>query len=193
MIYCRSYKIKIYYNTLKMRVFVAIDLPESLKEKIFSIYPYVKGVRGKFVEKENLHITLKFLGEIQPNIVNKVKEALSQIEFEQFKVRVKGLGLFGNRVLWIGISTGFDNIVKLHEIIDKKLSELGFEEDFRFHPHITILRIKNILNRRDFEHFLEEFKNYEFGEFYVTEFKLKQSILRPEGPLYLDIKSFKLK
>jgi len=173
-------------------VFVAIDLPESLREEISSIFSYVKGVRGKFVEKENLHITLKFLGEVQPNIVNKVKEILSQIEFEKFKVRVKGVGLFGNRVLWVGISIGFDSIIKLHEIIDKRLYRLGFEEDFRFHPHITILRIKNIMNRKDFEHFMEKFKNYEFGEFYVTEFKLKQSILRPEGPLYLDIESFKL-
>jgi len=175
-----------------MRVFIAIDLPEEIKNKIFSIYKDVKGVQGKFVERENLHITLKFLGELQPNIVEDVKNILDNVKYEKFAIRVKGIGMFGSRVLWIGVSKGFENIVKLHNIIDEELYKIKFPKDYDFHPHITILRIKNIVSKKDFDHFIEKYKDFEFGEFEVKEFKLKQSILRPEGPIYLDIQKYGL-
>ncbi|MEM4757742.1 MAG: RNA 2',3'-cyclic phosphodiesterase, partial [Nanopusillaceae archaeon] len=75
-----------------MRVFIAIDLPEEIKNKIVSYYKEIRGVYGKFVEKENLHITLKFLGELQPNIVEKIKKELENIKFPKFNIEVGGFG-----------------------------------------------------------------------------------------------------
>ncbi|MEM1684249.1 MAG: RNA 2',3'-cyclic phosphodiesterase [Nanopusillaceae archaeon] len=174
-----------------MRVFIAIDLPEEIKNKIVSYYREIRGVNGKFVEKENLHITLKFIGELQPNIVEKISEELKNIKFSKFKIEIEGFGNFNNRVLWFGIKKGINEIITLKREIDKALKKFGFyEEDF--HPHITIFRIKQILSKSDYEHILEKFSSINIGEFVVEEFSLKQSILRREGPLYIDVAKYKL-
>jgi len=176
-----------------MRVFIAIDLPEELKRKISEIYSEVRGVKGKFVEPENLHITLKFLGEQPPHIVNDVINLLSEINFEPFKVTLCGVGTFNNRVVWIGISDGFDRICSLHREIDSKLKTLEFEKDRNFHPHATILRIKHFTDKSSFDEFLEKYKEKVFGTFSVYEFKLKRSTLTPQGPIYTDLASFELR
>ncbi|MEM0379320.1 MAG: RNA 2',3'-cyclic phosphodiesterase [Nanopusillaceae archaeon] len=174
-----------------MRVFIAIDLPEEIKNKIVSYYKEIKGVHGKFVEKENLHITLKFLGELQPNIVEKIKKELENIKFSKFNIEIGGFGNFNNRVLWFGVKKGANNLIMLKKEIDNVIKKFGFyEEDF--YPHITVLRIKQILSRSDYNHTLEKLSSANIGEFIVEEFSLKQSILRYEGPLYLDIARYKL-
>lgn len=175
-----------------MRVFIAIDLPEDIKEKISSFYKDVKGVNGKFVEKENLHITLKFLGELQPNFVEKIKEKLNEIKFRKFTISISGIGTFNRRVLWFGIKKGYYELLELHKLIDEKLNELKIPKDFEFSPHITILRIKNIFDNNSFDKSINNLKDIYIGEFIVDRFKLKQSILRPQGPLYLDVKEYLL-
>jgi len=175
-----------------MRVFIAIDLPDSIKDRIYQEIKNIKGVRGKFVEKENLHITLKFLGELQPNLVEKIKKELEIIKFQKFEIEVYGFGNFNNRVLWFGIKRGYEKIMELKNEIDNILKKFNFMPDNEFHPHITILRIKEILSKEDYYHTLEKLKNVEIGKFLVESFSLKQSILRSEGPLYLDIKRYQL-
>ena len=175
-----------------MRVFVAIDLPKNLKEKISKIYRDVRGVRGKFVEPENLHITLKFLGEQPPHIVNEISRSLSEISYKSFKISVSGIGTFNNRVVWLGISDGFESTLEPHSLIDEKLKKIGFEKDKNFHPHITILRVKQILDKGAFTNFLENYSKKHIGSFVAKEFKLKRSILTPQGPIYEDIKVFNL-
>jgi len=175
-----------------MRVFIAIDLPDDIKNKIYEEIKNIKGVRGKFVERENLHITLKFLGELQPNIVEKIKKELDNIRFNKFEIEIYGFGNFNNRVLWFGVKKGYDKVVELKNEIDNMLKKFNFIPDTDFHPHITILRIKEIISREDYYHTLEKLKNVEIGRFLVGSFSLKQSILRREGPLYLDIKRYQL-
>jgi len=175
-----------------MRVFIAIDLPDNIKERIYQEIKNIKGVRGKFVERENLHITLKFLGELQPNVVEKIKKELENIKFQKFEIEVYGFGEFNNRVLWFGIKKGFDKIMELKKEIDNSLKKLNFPPDNDFHPHITILRVKKILSKEEYYHTLEKMKDIEIGRFLVEDFSLKQSILRREGPLYLDIKRYPL-
>jgi len=175
-----------------MRVFIAIDLPESIKDRIYSEIKKIRGVSGKFVERENLHITLKFLGEIQPDMVEKIKKDLENMKFQKFEVEVYGIGEFNNRVLWFGVKKGFDKIMELKREIDNSLRKFNFPLDTDFHPHITILRIKDIISKSDYYNTLEKLKNVEIGRFLVEDFSLKQSILRREGPLYLDIKRYPL-
>lgn len=175
-----------------MRVFIAIDLPNNIKDKIYQEIKNIRGVKGKFVERENLHITLKFLGEIQPNAVEKIKKELENIKFQKFEIEIYGFGEFNNRVLWFGIKKGFDRIMELKKEIDNSLKKFGFMPDNNFHPHITILRVKEILSKEDYYHTLEKMKNIEIGRFLVEDFSLKQSILRREGPIYIDIKRYPL-
>ncbi len=180
-----------------MRVFIAIDLPEELKEKIFRIYNKFKFIKAKFVEKENLHITLKFLGELPPNKVNEIKEALRSIEFDKFRIKIKGLGAFPDfnniRVLWIGVTDGKDRLLELQRKVEVVCKKFGFALEKEYVPHVTIARIKQVFNREKFSEIIDELKNIDFGYFEVKEFKLKQSILRPQGPLYLDIEKYSLK
>ena len=175
-----------------MRVFIAIDLPKDIRDSIAAIYRDLKGVRGKFVEPHNLHITLKFLGEQPPHTVNNVLKALSEITYKKFKVSVTGIGTFNNRVIWLGVSNGFEDILKLHSLVDDKLKKIGFEKERNFHPHITIFRVKQILDKRLFDSFLERNNKLYIGSFIVNEFKLKRSILTPEGPIYSDVGTFEL-
>ncbi len=168
-----------------MRCFIAVEPDAELKEKIFN---YAKKLRGflKLVEKENLHITLKFLGEIEN--VKEVAKALEALQgFGSFEVKLRGAGAFPSknraRVVWIGVES--PRLIELQKTVDSLLEALGFVKEVNYVPHLTIARIKGQSNARGF---IEEFENFEFGSFEVRELKLKQSILTPRGPVYRDLK-----
>jgi 2'-5' RNA ligase len=178
-----------------MRLFVAIDLDEEIKNSIYRISERISGIKGlKVVEKENLHITLMFLGEVDEIKAEKVKSRLSEIEFEPFDIKFRGVGYFPPkkypRVIWVGVDEGKERLAILANEVYQRLKKLGFKRDKDFAAHVTICRVKkrvdNIKNR------LEDFENVEFGAMRVNEFKLKQSILKPTGPVYKDIETFRL-
>ncbi|BFI73232.1 RNA 2',3'-cyclic phosphodiesterase [Nanoarchaeota archaeon] len=175
-----------------MRIFIAIDLPEKIKEEIYKLEKKVKGIYGKGVEKENLHITLKFIGEVQPDFVQKIKEQLNNVKYNKFYIRIENYGIFNDRVLWLGLSKGFEDIINLHNLIDEQLKNLKIERDYDFHPHITLYRIKEINSKKDFEESLKYLKDYISEDILIDKFILKQSILRYEGPLYLNVSEYKL-
>ncbi len=175
-----------------MRCFIAIDIPDEVKEKIYEINKILEGVKHKPVEKQNLHLTLKFLGEIDDYKVKFVIEKMRELKIKKFKVYLGYIGVFPNenfiRVLWISLEPS-SLIKKIHEDIDRILKPY-FKEDKRFESHITISRIKGIKNKKEF---LEKIKKIKINaEFEVEEIKLKRSILKKEGPEYYDIYVFKL-
>jgi 2'-5' RNA ligase len=175
-----------------MRIFIAIDLPEKIKDEIFNLGKKVRGINGKYVERENLHITLKFIGDIQPDFVERIKEVLKNVKYTKFYIRIEKFGMFNERVLWLGISKGFEDIINLHNLIDNELVKLKIERDYDFHPHITLYRIKGINNRKDLEESLKYLEKYRSEDIIVDKFYIKQSILRPQGPLYLNVEEYKL-
>ncbi|MGC9133146.1 MAG: RNA 2',3'-cyclic phosphodiesterase [Nanopusillaceae archaeon] len=175
-----------------MRIFIAIDLPEKIKDEIFNLGKKVRGINGKYVERENLHITLKFIGDIQPDFVERIKEVLKNVKYNKFYIRIEKFGMFNERVLWLGISKGFEDIINLHNLIDNELVKLKIERDYDFHPHITLYRIKGINNRKDLEESLKYLEKYRSEDIIVDKFYIKQSILRPQGPLYLNVEEYKL-
>ena len=178
-----------------MRCFIAIDLPKEVKEKLVKIIEKLPKEISRFkaVEKENLHLTLKFLGEINDYKVNWVIEQLKNLNIKKFKAYTKGIGFFPNenfiRVVWIGLEPQ-EIIKEIHEKIDKVL-EREFKKDKKFESHITLARIKNIKDKRKF---IEEIKKIKVPEieFEVNEIKLKRSKLTRDGPIYSDIYVFKL-
>ncbi len=177
-----------------MRLFLAIDLPDKIKEDIVKLYPKLrKAVYGKFVEKENLHITLFFFGEVTPKEKEKIVATLKEIEYPTFKVRIKDLGAFPNennpRVVWLGVSSNY--LYELVRIIDERLETIGFKRDKEFKGHITLVRVKSLLNRAYWRGLLSTFK--EEWKIEVKEFKLMKSTLTPNGPIYETVETFPLK
>ena len=108
-----------------MRLFIAVDIPKELKQKIIDLQPKLKNyVYGNFVKEENTHITMKFLGEVEDSKVDKIKSLCSEAssEFKSFKANLQGLGTFPNenyiRVIWVGISDGKDTLERIYKKID---------------------------------------------------------------------------
>jgi 2'-5' RNA ligase len=171
-----------------MRCFLAIDLPEEIKDKIEGIKRDFKIKGIKLVEKENLHITIKFLGEIDEETVEKIKNL--DLSINPIKVKIKNIGIFPNenyiRVIWLGAT----NLVDLFKEIDEKLSDIGFKKEREYVPHVTIGRVKFIENKKALKDKIEKHRKIDIGEFEVRSIKLMKSTLTPNGPIYEVIKEW---
>lgn len=179
------------------RVFIAIKLPEDICLRIdeFNAKNVLSKINNvKPVERENLHITIKFLGEISQAVIPKIIDELNRIskEFPQFKVKVKGIGVFPSpdvpRVIWVGAESSEIHIIK--KSVDESLSRFGFEKDEKFISHITIGRVKRGNPAEKLKELMRS--NIDFGEFTAKELVLFESILTPQRPIYKEIKTFVL-
>lgn len=180
-----------------VRAFIAIPCPDELKKRILEIQKGInKFGRMKLVEPENIHLTLKFLGDVDDNKLNGVINTLDFIsENEKFGISLKGIGAFPSpgyvRVIWVGVDKGSDKIMIIQKRIDKELSSYGFKRDKRFHSHFTLARVRSI-DKQQIRRFLQDNATLEFGSFEVTEINLMESKLSPRGPIYSIIHAFKL-
>lgn len=183
----------------QVRAFLAIDLDDDLKPKINKIIKEFKQIdtRIKFVELTNLHLTLKFFGEIDTNGLELLEAKIANVvsQAEPFDIKIKGCGAFPNnnhiKVIWVGIDE--DSIIKpLHDKLDSEFVKLGFDKDKKFSTHLTIGRMKSAKNKDKVKSVIEEFSDIEIGEMRVEKISLKKSTLKPSGPVYDDLKVFKL-
>lgn len=171
-----------------MRSFIAIELDKEVKDLIWreerKISEKVKGV--KWVKCENLHITLKFLGDINESELEKIKSVIEKVGAETRRFKISG-GDFGafpepsrTRVLFFGIKEGKSNIYTINDVLEQELSKLGFKREQRtYHPHITIGRVKRgVIDTRMF---LDASVNFTQKVNSITLFK---STLTQEGPIY---------
>ena len=140
---------------------------------------------------ENMHITLKFLGEIREGKAEEVANALGPVLFSSFPIVCRGLGAFPNeksaRVLWAGIES--PGLLELHSKLSAKLLDLGFEQE-KFTPHLTIARARGQSNLSPI---IEKYRGAIFGECTTSSFSLKKSTLTPNGPAYEVFRSFSVK
>ena len=167
-----------------MRVFVAVDIPKNIREKIKIIQKKIPEFNGKFTEAENLHLTLKFLGNVNEEILIKVKNRLREIKLKGFETQISEIGVFSPsfiKIVWLHMA----NCEELQKEIDEKLSDL-FEKEKRFMSHLTIARVKSVKNKKEFLRELNEIKLGKLN-FVVKNFKLKKSVLSEKGPHYEDI------
>jgi 2'-5' RNA ligase len=153
------------------------------------------GADLKPVEPQNIHITVRFLGNITPAMVEKIFDEMKQVKFTMFTVQIKGLGAFPNprypRVVWAGITEGAEQLKSVFSQIEPKLRGLGFTPDHRgFSPHLTIARVRSGRNKQQLAAFLTENANYEFGTVDAKCLRLKKSTLTPKGPIYSTLKEF---
>jgi len=181
-----------------MRLFTAVECPGDVKDRLLEAQRQAIGLGGmKPVEYDNLHLTLKFLGEVDGLKADKVKEALGSVKHGRFEVRLKGLGVFPNpgyvRVVWAGVEAGFKEVVELEGEIDSALKPLGFEADVRFHPHVTLARVKGAVDKEGLRRLLDSGRDVEFGSYTAGGFKLMESKLTPKGPVYSAVRDYLLK
>lgn len=181
-----------------VRCFIAIDFPREIMDEIARVQEELGKLNQgsaapimKLTEKENLHLTMKFLGEIEEEKIDEIRKKLREIKFQKFKCFLGELGVFSKsfiRIVWIHILG--KEIEEMQKAVDEKLSSL-FEKEERFMSHLTIARIKFVKDRKLF---LEEIKKITVKklEFPVSEFYLVKSELKPEGPVYTEIEKFSL-
>ncbi|MCL2220234.1 MAG: RNA 2',3'-cyclic phosphodiesterase [Chitinispirillia bacterium] len=168
------------------RLFIAVDLPERVRDEISDLYCAIPGAR--WTEDAKLHITLRFIGEVDSVMAGRIDALLRTVDFTPFTLTLKSTGFFPPRgrpkVLWCGISGG-DDLARLQKQIERGLtSKLGLPpEDKKFHPHITIARLSDAPDGK-LADFLTSNALFETGEFMVSEFVLYSSVLNRDGAIY---------
>ena len=181
-----------------IRSFIAFDIDsESVLKRMAEVQTMLTktGADLKLVEPKNIHMTLRFLGNITPSTVEKIFEEMKKVQFTTFDVRLHGVGAFPNprypRVVWAGITQGADQLRSIFEQLEPKLLGLGFAPDSKgFSPHLTIARVRSGRNRVELAKCLSENENCEFGVIDAKCLKLKRSDLTPRGPIYSTLKEF---
>lgn len=176
-----------------IRCFVAVDVEDpQVVSRVSSIQEQLRatGARLKLVELENLHLTLRFIGEVPQETVERIRQALEGLEFEPFTVHFAGLGAFPDarrpRVVWVGVSEGASELAELSAKVNKALSRLKLPSiDEEFTPHLTIARVKGGVGSLPM--LLQEAARVEIGTMRVDRVRLKRSTLTPRGPIYQTI------
>ena len=182
------------------RLFAAIKIhPSANYIKLFNeITSSLRHERIKWVEPDNMHLTLKFFGETNENKIPAIRQALETAvaKSNPFTLLVADTGIFGSRydprVIWFGIKKQAE-LEMLAKNIFTELEKCGWEKDRQnFVPHLTIGRIKEIKDKPLFQKIIGKYNTVDIQEENVSEISLYESILRREGPLYNTIFSFKL-
>ncbi|NNK78842.1 MAG: RNA 2',3'-cyclic phosphodiesterase [Litoreibacter sp.] len=179
-----------------MRVFVAIDVPETIRREIETLQNAIGA--GRRVPAENLHLTLRFLGEQPEETVEEAHHALSTIRAAAFDLQLAGVGSFGSRspqLIYADIARCPD-LTELVRRITRRLRQAGVEfRKQRFRPHVTIARLPKILSGFELEkvrEFLAEHAAFRGTPFRVRSFELYQSTLSPRGALHDPLASYGL-
>ena len=177
------------------RTFIAVraEAGEELREMIIALRSELRNDNIKWVDINNMHITLAFLGETAFDLISPVSMLLKErcSGFGAFNFTIRGLGLFRDfhdpRVIWAGIGAS-DEFSDLHMIVRQGLISIGIKPDERqFKPHLTLGRINRLKNTGVLKRMIGKHENQIFQTVSVREVVYYESILQPSGPLYLPI------
>jgi 2'-5' RNA ligase len=185
-----------------MRLFIAIEIPESVKKELTVVQGRLRGagVDASWTRAEGMHLTLKFLGEVSeqrvPEIMISLRKAMEGIGPLGFSV--SGVGTFPNpikaRVVWIGLAGDIDKLTRLQVAVENAMVLLGMaREERKFTPHLTLGRIKYIRSRDGWTKTLEEVKDISLPGFEATSVSLMKSELRPAGAVYTEMGKVELR
>ncbi len=176
----------------KIRCFIAIELSQEIKEALGRIEDELKQtINGvNWVKPDNIHLTLKFLGHLEKDIVERTKEILTQIASQTapFKMKLSSAGAFPTparpRVIWIGMDEANKESSRLANLVEERLAPLGIEKESRaFHPHLTLARVKFLKDKNSVKN---AFVSLEVPPVEMTASKITlfQSILTRQGAVY---------
>ncbi|TWT77376.1 2',5' RNA ligase family [Posidoniimonas polymericola] len=179
---------------MKTRTFIAVEASAEVRTGAVAAKQRLAahGSDYRWVEKENLHFTLQFLGDItDQEIVDVCGRVTAAVEgFEPFEIAAQGVGAFPSadrpKTLWVGVGEGGEPFTELHAAIDDQLADLGFRgENRRYVPHLTIGRlIRNTRPSRELADQLSSLADFEAGKMLVDAVTVFASQLRPDGPEY---------
>jgi 2'-5' RNA ligase len=185
-----------------LRCFIAIELPAEVKKGLRELQSRLRAENKapiKWVEPENIHLTLKFLGNVAASRVGEVSQAVTKAVAgtSPFSLKVEGLGVFPNskrvQIVWVGVSGELERLAGLQRRIEAAMEGLGFAaENRRFTPHLTLARVRDQATASEREGLGQLVGQTEFdaaGEFRVESVKLMQSQLTREGPIYTALSS----
>jgi RNA 2',3'-cyclic 3'-phosphodiesterase len=190
------------------RMFVAIDIDKEHKEAIKLLQKQLKQDAKKlkvkdcdvtWVNSKQIHLTLKFLGEVEEDRIDKICNAVENAAKANkgFEVVIGSAGYFGKNgatVVWVGINDSDGKILKLHDDIENELEIAGFEKEARdFHCHLTLARVKHPIAGIKIAKLLDSYKDYTLGKWKPDQVKIYESKLTPDGPIYTLVESYKLK
>jgi 2'-5' RNA ligase len=184
-----------------MRLFVSVDLSPEFADPIASVQDELRPASGlNFTDPSQAHLTLKFLDETDPARLEGVEDgleaAVEEADLSPFEATIGGLGAFPDtdyiRVVWLGFESGGDRLRRLHEAIEPRMVELGFDpEEHDFTPHVTIARMEHAGGKELVQEVLHE-QSPTVGTMTVEEVRLTESELRPDGPEYSTVVRFAL-
>ncbi len=178
------------------RLFVAIDLPETIKDQILRLREHDLPP-GRWPRREALHLTLHFIGAVPEAVARAYQRALEDVDLPAFDLRIQGVGQFPiearPRVIWAGVQNT-PALRALHEAAGKALESEGFiRERRRYHPHITLMRFKKPLRRGIASRWIQQHLDFYTEPFRVTDFALYESDLQPSGAVYNKRMVYKLR
>ena len=181
-----------------IRCFLAFDLENNeVFRKLVSIQKLMikTGANLKIVKPQNLHFTLRFLGNITADLIDKISTKMEKINFNPFSIDLKGMGVFPNlispRVIWVGITAGTKTMNSIFDQIEIQLRQLGLDPDYRgFSPHLTLARVKSNRSNDHLRNFVKNHVDYTIGTVNLNSIHLKKSELFPTGPIYSTINEF---
>ncbi|MGB9867225.1 MAG: RNA 2',3'-cyclic phosphodiesterase [Bacillota bacterium] len=186
---------------MQLRLFLAVVPPDEVVVKLVRTVQELKRYNWdvKWVEPHNMHITLKFLGEVDEGLVTQLQQSFARActGIRSFEVELKGVGSFAKdgkpRVIWAGVSSGARELEQLAVSLDQAAALLGLGSE-RFTAHLTLGRVRSWTGSLSnaFRREMERLATQEFGRFAVEEVKLIRSQLSRQGPSYSELATFHL-
>ncbi|SHK36619.1 RNA 2',3'-cyclic phosphodiesterase [Thermocrinis minervae] len=182
-----------------VRLFVGTFVTNKLQEHIEKLQEEAEDIiKGKWVEPQNLHITLQFIGEVDEKKVMSIIKAVQDVSrrFPPIEVRYRSLGVFPDldraRVLWIGVDQGHDKLKALAKAVERANLSAGIRRDGKpFYPHVTVCRIKEF-NRKGLKDLLRRYERTSFCEDTINSIAVIKSSLTSVGPIYSVLEEFVL-
>jgi len=187
-----------------MRVFIAIDIDEAIKKALADLQSElrskidIKKSDAKWVNPNNVHLTLKFLGEIKDEQVVDVCNITKDVagRHNSFDIDVETVGHFGGRsarVLWVGVGETCDQLLALQEDLERQLASAGWpKENRKFSGHLTLCRVRNSKAGFKLAQLTEEYKDFKIGTMPADSVCVYQSQLTPKGPIYTVLGNYEL-
>jgi len=185
-----------------IRTFIAVEIPDEVQTKLVEIQKELSNFVGRvsWVKRGNIHLTLKFLGDVQVGKIEAIKSSLEKVaeSHSPFKMSFGRVGTFPNfnrpRVIWLGIKVGAEESIKLAESVEHALGSLGFpRERKKLRPHLTLARIRRRMNLESVSRNFSKYDSLGMQPIKIDGFTLMQSQLHPKGSIYTPLAEFTLK
>lgn len=179
-----------------LRCFVAIEIPQPIQALLKNVQTRLQSEvrKASWTKFGNFHLTLKFLGDVHSETIDDVSKVIQDVADVQApsSIAFGGIGAFPNlyrpRVLWVGVKQGASIVSRLAKAVNLELKHLGFPSDNRFHPHLTLARLRTPVNLEPLKKMLRQYDTIDRAVVNVKEITLMRSELRPNGAAYTPLK-----